>query len=32
MIHFTVDEKTEKIIIRAVFNTNLNPKNWIVRR
>lgn len=30
MIHYTIDVKLEIVIIRAVINTNLNPKtNWL---
>ena len=30
MIHYTVDEQNRLIIVRAVINTNKNPKtNWI---
>lgn len=28
MIHFTVDEKEQLIIVRAVFNTFRNPNIW----
>lgn len=28
MIHFTVDEPKNCIIIRAVFNTSKDPQNW----
>lgn len=28
MIHYTVDQDQKLIIIRAVFNTHLDPKNW----
>lgn len=28
MIHFTVDESKNIVIIRAVFHTSLNPENW----
>lgn len=32
MIHFTFDEKTNLVIIRAVLNTHLDPeKNWKIR-
>lgn len=28
MIHYTVDQDQKLIIIRAVFNTHLNPEDW----
>lgn len=28
MIHFTVNESDKAVIIRAVYHTSLNPKNW----
>jgi plasmid stabilization system protein ParE len=28
MIHFSIDEKKEIIIVSAVFHTSLNPKRW----
>jgi hypothetical protein len=28
MIHYTVDQDQKLIIIRAVFNTHLDPENW----
>ncbi len=28
MIHFTVDEKNNSVVIRAVFNTFLSPERW----
>ena len=30
MVHFTINEQTKTIIIRAIINTNKNPDaNWI---
>ena len=31
MIHYTIDEGEQLIIVRAVFNTFRNPKSWKVR-
>lgn len=28
MVHFTVDEQNSLVVIRAVFNTSLNPEKW----
>ncbi len=28
MIHFTVDEKNEEVIVRAAFNTARDPEIW----
>jgi plasmid stabilization system protein ParE len=28
MIHFTVDENSHTVVIRAVFNTHRDPENW----
>jgi hypothetical protein len=28
MIHYSVDEKNQMIIVRAIFNTSRNPKIW----
>jgi toxin ParE1/3/4 len=28
MIHYSVDEKNQTVIVRAVFNTSRNPKIW----
>ena len=28
MVHFTVDEKSSMVIIRALFHTSRDPKNW----
>jgi toxin ParE1/3/4 len=28
MVHFTVDEDQQLVIVRAVFHTSLNPKKW----
>jgi toxin ParE1/3/4 len=28
MIHFTVDPSTKVVVIRAVFNTYLDPETW----
>lgn len=32
MLHFTVDEVDKLVVIRAVFNTHLNPDNWMNRK
>lgn len=32
MVHFTVHEADKLVIIRAVFNTHLNPDNWESRK
>lgn len=32
MIHFTVDEKDKVVVIRAVFNTAIDPKTWTKRK
>ena len=32
MIHYTIDETNSIVIIRAIFNTSLNPKRWLGRR
>ena len=32
MIHFTVDSEAQTVIIRAVFNTSLDPKKWRIRK
>lgn len=32
MVHFTIDEKKELIIVRAVFNTFRNPSIWKERK
>ena len=32
MIHFTVDEDTKTVNIRAVLNTSLDPKKWRIRK
>lgn len=30
MVHFTINEKTNTVIIRAVVNTHRDPdKNWV---
>jgi toxin ParE1/3/4 len=31
MIHFTVDEAQKQVVVRAVFNTSLDPKAWTRR-
>ncbi len=31
MIHFTINEPDQTVIIRAVFHTSLNPKKWTGR-
>jgi hypothetical protein len=28
MIHFTVDEKDKRVIVRAVLNTSRDPDHW----
>ena len=28
MIHYSLDEKNQTVIIRAIFNTSRNPKIW----
>jgi toxin ParE1/3/4 len=28
MIHYTIDEKSKMVIIRAVFHTSQNPETW----
>lgn len=28
MIHYTINEKTQTVVIRAIFNTHRNPKLW----
>ena len=28
MIHFSIDESSKAVFIRAVFNTSLNPEKW----
>jgi toxin ParE1/3/4 len=28
MIHFTLDETQNFVVVHAVFHTSLNPKNW----
>jgi toxin ParE1/3/4 len=28
MIHYSVDEKNQMVIVRAIFNTSRNPKIW----
>ena len=32
MIHFTVDESSNKVVIRAVFHTSRDPENWQDRK
>jgi toxin ParE1/3/4 len=32
MVHFTIDEEGFRVIIRAVFHTSRDPKNWKSRR
>ena len=32
MIHYTVDKESKSIIIRGVFHTSMNPKNWSDRK
>lgn len=31
MIHFTINEENQSVIVRAVFHTSLDPKKWIKR-
>lgn len=31
LIHYTVDDKTQIVIVIAVFHTSLNPKHWSKR-
>lgn len=28
MVHFTIDEIEQEVIVRAVFHTSLDPVNW----
>lgn len=28
MIHFTIDEMTHEVVVRAVFHTSRDPENW----
>ena len=32
MIHFTIDEKNQRVIVHAVFNTARDPKAWKNRK
>ena len=32
MIHYTVDEENQKVIVHGVFNTARNPKIWKTRK
>jgi hypothetical protein len=32
MIHYTMNEDEKIIVVRAVFNTNRNPKIWKDRK
>lgn len=32
MIHYTIDEANSMVIIRAIFNTALNPDRWMRKR
>jgi len=32
MIHYTLEENTQSVIIRAVFNTHINPSIWRKRK
>lgn len=32
MIHYTVDEEEERVIVRAVFNTSRDPDIWRKRK
>ena len=31
MVHYTITEKEQIVIVRAVFHTSLDPKKWIMR-
>lgn len=31
MIHFTVNEATQSVIVRGVFHTSIDPENWTDR-
>jgi mRNA-degrading endonuclease RelE of RelBE toxin-antitoxin system len=31
MVHFTIDEVNNTVIVRGVFHTALDPKNWTKR-
>jgi toxin ParE1/3/4 len=32
MIHFTIDQADQLVVVRAVFNTYLDPNNWAKRK
>lgn len=32
MVHFTVDETTREVVVRAVFHTSRSPVNWGKRK
>lgn len=32
MIHFTIDQANKLVVVRAVFNTYLNPDTWTKRK
>lgn len=32
MVHFTINEENETVIVRAVFNTSRDPKIWSKRK
>lgn len=32
MIHYTLDEKENLVVVRAVFNTSIDPKLWQKRK
>ncbi|NBB76166.1 MAG: type II toxin-antitoxin system RelE/ParE family toxin [Bacteroidetes bacterium] len=32
MIHYTIEEKKQRIIVRAVFHTSINPGKWKQRK
>ncbi|WP_224994965.1 hypothetical protein [Cesiribacter sp. SM1] len=32
MIHFTIDQANQLVVVRAVFNTYLDPDNWTKRK
>lgn len=31
MVHFTLDETQQMVIVRAVFNTSIDPNEWTKR-
>jgi len=28
MVHFTIDERKQLVVVRAVFHTSVNPQRW----